>query len=1318
MEKFGVMLPCALLSSFMFSTALGADIAQVSAEQSGRGKQEILQNGGFEETTLVKKEIVKWAIAGKRLPAFWSPVHTYDEGAKLEIAAKAADPADHELRLTRGALEQRLAIKPSAAERIMDISFDCRGPDGLILVRVNGKDCIHVAHPTEEMRHYRGHAIIKPGESVTRLSIWNSRGDLYIDNLSAKLEEAQPAAEPRVMKVAVPTDTGTAETWLTVGANGLELAAHCLDGSSTAITLHPFSLIIPSSEEDKRTTLITSVLADAGIEIAGISTGRRENLRRYVRPNVNLLKDAARKATVAGWGTLPSARGYRFPLTFRLNGERLDCLVDHQYAGTIAANGGLKEIVFSCPEGSTAEKTVCAPVSSDIRFRPLDLELMTLPGTMADVRLKMTDEPLLKTIPFIPPTTANLDLGITAEHAELFEGYTFRSAFDGQKESFLFAVPPEQYIRAWILCALEDNPEKDASLTVRLTRFTSGGSEWGGRGRDSLADTTIQLPRGDEKPPETIRQVGSVSVCDGQVPLWLVELPIKSGEIQDLVFDDKGPKAQGEPVSSNLDFEVLGRLTPLAHPFTDARHFPLATARSGVHVFGITLERPPVEMEVRQNLPGNIFHNDEKPELPVALRVRQSGDYVLGWTIRDAEGKKVGDHSEKISLKAGEGERVVLVSLIQRRLGWYEIVFELRQRQRVLLSHTASFALLGPDTRQAGYESPFSTGQWPWHYSPRDLAITGPLALKAGFRRCGGSAGFATEAECAPWKFTTTCGSLAWPQAMLAKEKSDEDIKKYIADALTRYPHNDHAMIFYESAKRPYEIAPELIGLTQDTKNEQPGADERFEKAMRYARILRESFPQLKILVGNSLGCSELVAELLRRKFPEAYADYVGVETVGRTGQPEKLWAGGFQAGWMLREVARKYGYHKWGVACCPEVNYRHDRLLGQQVQAEWYARDMLLAFAYSSPYINLGGLYDAGNVYNSSFWGAVCFCRRYPLLYPKKSYVAVATLTRILDRVTFIREMPTACNSVYALEFSRPDGRRVYTVWTGRGTAELELIFERGADIELVDLYGRVKKTSTFLKRFHMTAGPAAQYLITDGTVGTLSSGRRTYPEDTPPDNLRIVTAMDRVDDWQLVLGKDPFLEETTWTEKKSTLPYRTAGTFSLRQVKDKEKGECLEVELHPQAGLPDIMSEYAVLRLNEPVTVDGEPTTLGLWVKGNSGWGEVYWEIEDANGIRRLSCGTTDHGGSVFDYDARLATINFEGWNFLRMPITEKSPVPDLSTGSIDNLWEKSKRTAVAYPIKVTGVAVSLPPRALHLTEMKAIRQVIRLKDLSAYK
>ena len=132
----------------------------------------------------------------------------------------------------------------------------------------------------------------------------------------------------------------------------------------------------------------------------------------------------------------------------------------------------------------------------------------------------------------------------------------------------------------------------------------------------------------------------------------------------------------------------------------------------------------------------------------------------------------------------------------------------------------------------------------------------------------------------------------------------------------------------------------------------------------------------------------------------------------------------------------------------------------------------------------------------------------------------------------------------------------------------------------------------------------------------------------------------MDAVSDWRLDMGKDPLLEETARTE----LPYRTAGDFELRQVRDEEKGNCLEVELAARINLPALMSEYAVLRLKQPLAVAGEPATLGLWVKGNSGWGEVYWESEDANGVRRLSCGTSEHGTSVFDCDGRMASINFD--------------------------------------------------------------------------
>ena len=1294
---------------------LGAEAAEPSPRTTEDNGAEILRNGSFDEIAPFDKPVDKWEIVGNRLPALWVPVYSYGK-ARVEVVANPNYPANQELRLSNGALGQHLAIKPSLVERMVTISFDARGKGGLLVIRINGRDCISLDKLGDRMRRYEGHAIIKPGEAITRLSIW-APGETHIDNLSARLAGGSDEVTSQTTTVEVPGDTITTTTWLQTGTHGLQLALQFRDGSEQKMALWPFSSILTKQQAGEAKTLLTKVLPDAGIAMRGVGM----ELRRYVRPNLRVYQKGVQEELIAKWDAWPSAKQYRFPLAFRLNGERLECWLDHQYVGSIRARNGVKAMVFACPEGSRVEETAfdSGPIQRD--FLPLALARLDEPGSMGNAKVELADSELLATIPFIEPASTNLDLGVTARQYGLFQrgqyGYTWRSPFDRAEGSFLFSVPVEQYIRAWVLCAVEDDPTKDCSITARLTRFTPDGGNWAGRIRDSLADTTMQLPRDGETPAEGVRQVGTVAVEGKQRPLWLVEIPLKSGAIQDIIFDDKGPKAQGVPLRPTLDFELLGRLTPLASPVAgDGRHVPLASAVSGVHVFGLSLERPPVEMEVRQTQPGNIFHNDEEPEALVALRPHRDGDYELSWTIRDVNAREVGGEKQKLSLTADGGERLITVPLRRPELGWYEIVFELTQAQRTLLTHTASFALLGPDTRQAGFDdSPYASWWFGYHYGTKDPKVAGPLLLKAGFRRAVLNLVDTTEADLSPWKVTSACVSGRYTAGAWWKNEIDEDaIKEHISDTLAKFPNCNKFLLFHESYPDTYRQALELIGRKADPRDEDQGADQRFAGAMQLGKIVRENFPQLRVLIGNTTGCSELIAEMLRRKFPENYADHIGVEVVGRTAQPEKICLCGFQNAWLLRETARKYGY-RWGVSCCPESNYRLDRLLGQQRQAEWYVRDMLLAHAYRCPDISLSQVWDNGNVYGNSFWGGTGLCRRYPLIYPKKAYVAVATLTRMLDRVELVREMPTPSNSIYALEFKRPDGKMVYAVWTGRGTAELQFDFaKQPSKLEIVDMYGRPQAASLSADCLDLKAGTAAQYLVGEDTITAIRCGRRAYPEDTIPDNLQVVAAMDRADDWRLISGSDPMLEETS----RPWLPYRTAGEFSLRQVTDEEKGDCLEVELHPRCDLPDIMSEYTVIRLKEPIPVPGEPTTLGMWVKGNSGWGEVYWEIEDAQGIRRLSCGATVHNASVFDYDGQLATINFDGWNFLRMPITNKSPVPDLSTGGIDNLWQFSPRSGpLAYPIKITGVAVSLPPKAIHLTEMKPVRQVIRLTSLSVY-
>jgi 4-hydroxy-2-oxoheptanedioate aldolase len=68
--------------------------------------------------------------------------------------------------------------------------------------------------------------------------------------------------------------------------------------------------------------------------------------------------------------------------------------------------------------------------------------------------------------------------------------------------------------------------------------------------------------------------------------------------------------------------------------------------------------------------------------------------------------------------------------------------------------------------------------------------------------------------------------------------------------------------------------------------------------------------------------------------------------------------------------------------------------------------------------------------------------------------------------------------------------------------------------------------------------------------------------------------------------------------------------------------------------------------------VPIRGEPHTLGLWVKGNSSWGKVMFESEDAKGGNRRT-----HANQYHDWRGELS-INFDGWHFIQFPLDAGPP------------------------------------------------------------
>jgi hypothetical protein len=1097
-------------------------------------------------------------------------------------------------------------------------------------------------------------------------------------------------------------DADTVEAEFRVGSTGkIAVVLKFADGKAqTLLGFVKADTLKRTVEKDGKKTPEMLPLTDGWIEFTGAGLRfqyhSRPYLKRYTEPQ------QADLAKV--WETLPAASQCWVPLEIRADAAGAELWMDGRYCGRVASTSRLTDVSFKLEaDGAVRSERMFRRADSGM-FLPLDVRRIARPGVMKESSLSLkSGAQQVKKVPMVVADGAgNADIGMAKEMQGLRgleeNENTSRTSLDGMKESLHFSVPQAFYHRAWVLCAVDPDVKKDPVLTTRLTRF----GIWGRGG--AMADTTLTLPRGDEKPGAGIESVGSVEYIAGQtkinVPLYLVRVDLKAGDILDILGDEKDPYAPMK-IGPYLDFEFLGKCGELEVQ-NDRRRKPLATSTSAVHLFGVTLEKAPVELRLKQAQPGNIFHNDETPETTFALRANAAGRYELRWDITSVDGRMLVKKEKTIELPAVGSESDVTVPLVMADLGWYGLSVTLADAGgQPLLKHEAAFALLGKDTRTAGYESPFGT--W-WfsgvHYTTKDPAVAGPMLFKAGFRRTTMSWTKASEQDFAPWKFSLN--QIQWPFRLAdlkdwpAAEKRAE---LAIGGMLKRFPHCQYIDLFHESYD-PRVYPPEIYGEKYVAKDAVLAAreDELFELGVKAGKFIRARFPQLKIIAGNSGGSSGMIAVMLRRGFPRELIDYLGNEATGQTFAPEKLLPHTTGGIWLMAETARKFGYDI-PLAGCFEYTSRAERDLGAQRHAEWYARDMLIGLAFRFPTISPAGLEDVGNCYYDTLWGASGLCQRTPLHYPKPAYVALATLTRVLDRVKLIRQMATGSSSAYALEFERGNDR-IYALWTPRGECEMELEFPTDTAVAQVEFYGRQHSLKTTGKRLTITAASAVNYIISPIAATKITAGKRAFPNHQPLAGTQVISRMDDLAQWQLVPD-----------EQTITTPLRRPGKFEIRQVNDTEKGACLELELKREGEVPQVVGEYTALRLKQPLPMPGKPHTVGVWVKGDSSWGRIFWEIEDAKGERWRSSKDLDGG----DWGNQSA-IDFDGWCFVTFPLTRESPVRQIEPGAGIGQWQSKTGGVPAYPLKLVGLYVQTHRQSLDLTQMKPVKGNIRLKDVSA--
>ena len=133
-------------------------------------------------------------------------------------------------------------------------------------------------------------------------------------------------------------------------------------------------------------------------------------------------------------------------------------------------------------------------------------------------------------------------------------------------------------------------------------------------------------------------------------------------------------------------------------------------------------------------------------------------------------------------------------------------------------------------------------------------------------------------------------------------------------------------------------------------------------------------------------------------------------------------------------------------------------------------------------------------------------------------------------------------------------------------------------------------------------------------------------------------------------------------------------------------------------------LANRYAALKLKKPAVIPGKAAALGLWVKGNSSWGRVVFQLRDARGELWTSNGSKDDWNC--DDTHGWSYVNFDGWRYVRFPL------PGTATWDrsreLETTWWGSRggNGVVDLPLTLEKIFVEARNEVPWLGEMKTVK------------
>lgn len=875
-----------------------------------------------------------------------------------------------------------------------------------------------------------------------------------------------------------------------------------------------------------------------------------------------------------------------------------------------------------------------------------------------------------------------------------YERYDAGPSFIGDTRIPMIQVPKADYLAVHVLASADEDPATGNHITLRAGRRIGGATN---KSQVLFYDFMGEIPRGKGYQP--------------------VRIPFTEAFAQDV---------EGDVMDIEVTKEL--RLTRRAPDPNRFRWRPIGLP-SGVRIAAITLEKSPIQFAMESQATGNLFEIPEPPAFTIRLTniTNQDQSFIL-----DAGSGEVAIAPVHGTISPGE-TLVKEISLPIPAPGRHPLTVTLRDGAgQPLLVRNAFFGILPKDERKYRSESPLGT--WDFggpHFTSENFEVLGDLHRKLGLRYGMFEAPAETRA-----KYGVIRGN---EFAVFGTSTTERDLANY-AERIKRHPDTvPTVLIFHESTiSGPHETrVPDLFtdrppyDLTAEDKKR---FQEMWDIAVEAAKAFRKEYPGIKLKFGN--GPITVREQFYRHKFPKEFFDVAGNES-GSFGRPPETQPPDMIANnaclWMDRQLLDAYGYEDKATAQCYEVIYPSSNPgnLNLETQASYFIRHILHSLAWNIPKIRPGGISDVGNSYRFSNWGSSGFFTSRPRIEPKPTALAIATLTRALDGAKYEGFMDTGSDSAYLLRFRRKDNSSVLVGWVVRGSRDFFLTFDKPVSrLNVIFRDGQTEPLTAKDGVFVVPATAAPLYVEIPAGVNPKKVELGSPIHANPPQG-KVTSLADLTisENWELIRERNSELEFY------NPMTPRRKGEFTFEPVAGFEgKTDVLRVTPQPISGGKPTMAMYAELSAKEEIPLPGEPAEIGLWINGNSSWGRIIFELEDAVGQRWTSIGAPSKEGSAETYGITpgaqnkptefadwntddsfgFSRINFDGWRYVGFPLPGQYPGEGYHWPA-NAFWKWTGDGKVHYPLRLKKLIVELLEKTLYLTRFEpAKRPEIYLRDL----